>query len=462
MAEFRPHPWQVKAVGAYFEHGGVFVGLDPGVGKSYAAAMIAARCPRPLVLAPASVIPQTRAMFEAYGVPGVQFMSYTALQQAKNAEALTELKPTDILCDEFHLIRNLRTNSAGKRLNRYLLADWSVRVGVFTGSPWGTKLEDMAHGLRFALRKKAPLPPTADGIAMLSERMATDVAAREAWCARLAATPGVFLDAEGAGVYPGRIQFNVVRREPALALNPEQQLPDGYFLIGPAQATVVARQMAWGWWPRVTPRPSARYLEARRMWSATVRRVIDRGSYDTESQVAAARPDEYAAFAAVAATEPEPKFEAVWESDASLREVLATVQPRTLVFAFSTELQRRASEILGCPWHHEHGLDAGGVRLDQAKAPVVVASLTACHQGFNCQYAFERVMFLDPQANQEIMKQAIARVARQGQPRDVVTVDLVVNCREAQFALDQSILRARVAFEATGKKNPLLQLEGKV
>jgi hypothetical protein len=475
VTELRPHAWQTAATEAYFQYGGAVVWLDAGCGKSFVAAQIARRCPRPLVVAPAGVIRQTMAMFRSYGVdvyeakearsglrPGVAFASYTWLQGANQAEFFAQFNPSDVLLDEFHLCRNLRTNSAAKRLNRFLVANWATRVAVFTASPWSRGLTDVAPGLRFALRKRAPLPPTADGLAMLAERLDADPAARAEWFARLAATPGVFLDSDGAGAYAGRVELTVTRRAPALELNAEQRLPDGYYLVGPAQAASVARNLSWGFWPRVTPRPSERYLEARRVWGATVRRVVDRGAADTELQVRDLRPDEYAAWAAVEAAEPPAQTEAVWETDAGLREVLAGVRPGTLVFAHSTELQRRAVDILGCPWHHAQGLDQHGVALNDATAPVVVASLTACHAGYNAQKNFSRVMFLDPVADQEVLKQAIARVARQGQAAPVVHVELVVCGPVVENALHQAVARARVAYEATRKWNPLLQLEGKL
>lgn len=481
MAAFTPHKWQTAAVAAYFDHGGLFCGLDPGAGKTYVCAIVAARCRRPLVCAPASVIPQTRKMFEALGVEtyeakaarsglragqGVAFASYTWLQQANQAEFFQQLCPSDILCDEFHLIRSLSTNSAGKRLNRYLVDDWSVRVGVFTGSPWGTKLEDMAHGLRFALRRNAPVPPTRDGVAMLSERLDRDPAARAEWLARLQATPGVFLDSDGAGAYAGRVELRVLRREPALTLPDTWALPDGWLLGSASEAAQAARNLAWGFYRTRDPRPTPAFLEARRAWAAVVRRVTERGAADTESQVRALRPDEWAAYAAVADAQPPYLEEAVWVD----REPVDWVDrlhdrechKNTIIWANSIELQREVARHLACPWHHEKGLDADGVLLTDATAPVVVASMRACSVGLNPQKHFHHNIILEPQADQELTKQLIARTARQGQPRDVVTVDLVVNCPQAEFALRQSIERARVAYEATGKKNPLLQLEGKV
>lgn len=479
MAEpFQPHAWQVQATADYFRLGGAVVWMDAGCGKTYTFAEIARRCPRPLVVAPAGVIAQTMKMFRSYGVECVRadtlnpalpraesvvFASYTWLQQCKQADFFERFAPSDVLLDEFHLCRNLKTNSAAKRLNRYLVSNWDVRVGVATASPWSRGLGDVAPGLRFALRKRAPLPPTADGIEMLSQRLAESAEARAEWFARLAATPGVFLDADGAGAYQGRVELRVVRREPALTLPDTWELPDGWLLGSAAEAAGAARNLAWGFYKTRDPRPTPEFLEARRTWGQVVRRVIDRGAADTESQVRDLRPAEWTAYQAVAERQPAFRETAVWAPGTlgALDHALGGVRPGAIVWANSVELQRAAAQALGVPWHHEQGQDASGTLISDATAPVIVASMRACSAGWNLQRYHHNVV-LEPQADQELTKQLIARTARQGQPRDVVTVDLVVNCREAQFALDQSILRAKVAFEATGKKNPLLQLEGKV
>jgi hypothetical protein len=425
--------------------------------------------------APAGVIKQTMAMFRSYGVECAEvranphldwagvaaFASYTWLQQAAQAEFFERFRPTDVLLDEFHLCRNLKTNSAAKRLNRYLVANPAVRVAVFTASPWSRGLGDVAPGLRFALRKRAPLPPTNDGVEMLAERLASDPDARREWFARLAATPGVYLDSDGAGAYQGRVELRVIRREPALTLPDTWELPDGWLLGSASEAAGAARNLAWGFYRTRTPRPTPEFLEARRAWGQVVRRVTERGAADTESQVRELRPDEWAAYQAVADRQPPYREEAVWKGPSQLRSLVSGQPDGTIIWANSVELQRRVSSLLGVPWHHEQGEDADGVRLDEATAPVVVASMRACSVGFNPQARFHHNLVLEPLADQELMKQLVARTARQGQPRDVVTVDLVLNCREAEFALTESIRRARIAYEATGKKNPLLQLEGR-
>lgn len=473
-----PHPWQTAAVDAYERLGGVFVGLDPGAGKTWTAAAIARRCRRPLVVAPAAAIPQTMLMFREYGVrcelakhggyfttptPPVAFASYTWLQQSAQADFFQRFRPSDVLMDEFHEVRKVFTNSAAKRAERWLMEAPATRVGVFTGSPMTQLVTDFGHGLTWALRGhvRGLVPPTRSGLEMLAERLDGDAAARAGFYSRLVAQPGVFLDSAGAGAYSGKVELRLVRRAPTVVLNDAWELPDGYMLVGAAQAAAMAKMLAWGYWPQVTPRPTERYLDARRAWARTVRDVVGTGAADTESQVRVLRPEAWAAFDAVESDEPLGTHETVWVDDAPLRATLfdhVSADRPTIVWAYHRGLQQRAAEILRCPWHGPGGVDASGVRLEDSRARLVVASIEACHQSLNAQH-FSHNVILEPQADPEIMKQLIGRTARQGQTSPSVTVDLVVNSNAAENALRASVVRARLVQQTTGKTNPILGLE---
>ena len=120
-------------------------------------------------------------------------------------------------------------------------------------------------------------------------------------------------------------------------------------------------------------------------------------------------------------------------------------------------LQDRVAAAWDIPLHRELGYDADGVRLDETKEPLVVASIEACHQGLNAQQAgFNHSLVLEPPSDPEVWRQLIGRTARQGQTSPVVTVDVVVNCRESEDALRGAIARAKLS----GKPNPVLQLDG--
>jgi len=460
-----PHEWQLACADAFVRCGGVVVDREPGAGKTYAAALIARRCARPLVVAPASVIPQTMAMFRSYGVGcylakddpdmlasgTVAFASYTWLTRAEQHDFLTRYRPSDVLMDEFHKARGLR-NSARVRLERYLMANPAARVGVFSASLITDRVTDYGPAFTWALRGRVRdlVPATRAGLESLQARFDESPDQYAAFLEKLSARDGVFRDGDGIGRYTGRVVVRVIRREPALTLPADWSLPDGYFLTSPSQAAEAARLLAWGAWMRVTPRPSETYLAERRHWAHVVRSVIATGAADTEFQVRALRPEAWLEWAEAEAAEPEASEEVVWAAPLSMPPIRAGI-----VWADRRCLQDGAAVRLACPLHRELGYDADGVRLDETRAPLVVASIEACHQGMNAQ-AFNHSLVLEPPSDPEVWRQLIGRTARQGQTSPVVTVDIVINCRESESALRTAIARAKVS----GKPNSILQLDG--
>lgn len=498
MSGFVPHAWQASAAADYQRLGGLFIGLDPGAGKSYALSRIAATCRRPLVVAPAAAVRQTMAQFESYGVrcalakdwgpeplgawppgPGpvaVTFASYTWLTRAEQADFFERFRPSDVLMDEFHEARGL-ANSARKRLERYLVAEPAVRVAVSTASPMSGRVHDFAFGLRWALRAgvRGLVPETRSGLDALEARLAASPEARADFRRRLEATPGVYLDVGDVGRYPGEVVLRVVRREPALVLPATWELPNGFLVESAAHASDLERQLAWGFYPEYDPRPSDEYLAARRRWGAIVRRVVSTGQADTELQVRALRPTEYAEWAAAEAAEGElTEAVPVWggppSGPATLKHALAKhlyapMQPRmsgvtpTLVWAHHRALQTEAAQQLGVPLFREGARSASGEYLPEYRGNLAVASNEACYQSLNLQH-FSHNLFLQPESDPEWWKQAIGRTARQGQTAPRVTADLVVSCPADERALRTAVERATIVFETTGKKNPLLQLKG--
>jgi hypothetical protein len=475
---FTPHPWQLASAEDYERLGGVFIGLDPGAGKSYALSRIAARCRRPLVVAPATAVPQTMRQFESYGVEAfeaktwngdwcgdlaaVAFASYTWLTGAKQEDFFERYRPTDILLDEFHMVRGL-SNSARKRLERYLVANPAVRVAVSTASPMSGALTDFAFGLRWALRSGVAglVPALRSGVEALDEKLQRDPAARAAFRARLEATPGVYLDVGDTGRYLGAVVLRVVEQAPALVLPDTWETPSGHLIESAAHAALVEKQLAWGWYYDTDPRPSEAYVSARRTWGGIVSRTIAQGLADTEFLVRPLHPEAYALWAEAQRAEG-PLAEPVphW-ADRSRVEWLSRYEADgpALVWAESRALQAEASDQLGCDLYREGGRAVRtGRYLPDCRDLVAVASIDACYQSLNLQH-FSHNLVLEPPSDPEVWKQLLGRTARQGQRASRVTCDVVVNCRAAERALRTAVARAKVVYELTGKRNPLLTLE---
>lgn len=484
---WQPHAWQLRAAEDYERLGGLFIGLDPGAGKSYALSRIAARCRRPLVVAPASAVRQTMAQFESYGVRcalakdlvrewdgGVVFASYTWLTRAEQAGFFERFAPSDVLMDEFHEARGL-ANSARKRLERYLVAEPAVRVAVSTASPMSGRLHDFAFGLRWALRSgvRGLVPSLTSGLDALDARLAASAEARAEFRRRLEATPGVYLDVGDVGRYQGEVVLRVVRREPALVLPDSWETPSGFLVESAAHAAEVERQLAWGYYHDVDPRPSEAYVEARRAWGAVVRRVVGQGLCDTEYQVRALRPEEYARWAEAQRAEGAlAEARAVLVAPNTIRQALELLphdvahdyyadppEAPALVWAHHQALQQYAAYYSHAPLFREGARSADREYLPEYRGALAVASIDACHQSLNLQH-FSHNLVLEPPADPEVWKQLIGRTARQGQTAPRVTCDVVVNCPAAERALHSAIDRASLVYETTGKKNPLLQLKG--
>lgn len=470
---FTPHQWQLDAAQAFEDLGGVFIGLDPGVGKTYALALIAQRdVAGTLLLTPAPR--QAVAQFRSYGVPayelakgpgeGVAVATYAWLTRAERAGFFDAHRPRRVLMDEYHMVRGLG-HTARVRLERYLVANPAVRVAVATGSPMSGRLHDFAYGLTWALRSgvKGLVPQLRAGLDALDEHLQRSPSAREDFRRRLTATPGVFLDVE-AGQYQGRVVFELLRPPggPVARLDEAWVTPADQLINSAAHAAEVDRQLAWGFYLDQTPRPSERYLEARRRYGAVVRRAVLQGQADTEVQVRDLEPTAYAAWLAAQAAEGAvAEARPVWLPEAErllswVAEQMDRHDAAVLVWAEHRALQERVAEREGIRLHRE------GCRSRDRLMPVPgdhsLLSIDACYQSYNLQAGHADNLILEPQSDPEVMKQLIGRTARQGQPSPVVRVGLVLNGPRAESALREAIARAIVVRELTGKSNPLLQI----
>lgn len=460
---FTPRSWQASALATWDEQAGLLVTAGVGSGKTWVGAQLAVRARRPLVLLPAAALAQTVAAYAEYGVPEghVTFLSYTSLTRAAASDFLDRLRPDVLVLDEAHRLRNILKNSAAKRIERYLIANPAVRVCALTASAQSKSVLDWAHLALWALRRRAPVPPTRAGIEALDARLQASPEAREEFRLRLEATPGIVNESADAG-YSGEVLLDVVRWEPVATLPDTWELPDGWAIDSPAHAAAVSKMLAWGWYPTADPRPSPELILARQAWAGTCRRVIDSGAADTPAQVAVLRPEAHAAYAAAVAASPPGESTPVWLSDAALARVPELERPwaPTIVWAHHQALQDRLAQTWRVPLHREGGRDREGVRLDVARAPLVVASIEACHAAHNAQH-YSHSIVLEPPADPEVIRQLIGRTARQGQRAGRVTVTFVVNCAAAANALRTAIARAMLVRETTGRDNPLLQLVGK-
>lgn len=449
---FSPHAWQVNAVAAFRALGGLFMAQPPGAGKSWVIGECLRGAERPLCIMPASARSQTRLMLEGYGVTSA-YASYS--QVSRDSELLNRYRPDVLAVDEAHALKNVRTSAWGRRIARYLHENPSCRVVASTGSVMHRGLADYAHLLVWALRGGAPCPTSQAGI----ERAALAVMLQpQAWLAKMLATPGVFLESapSWAGELLIREHVLPISDDSAYARAAESSMaPDGWACEGFA-LTELLRQLSWGWYTGRDPRPSPALVEARAMWAKCVTQAKAYGLCDTELGARAHYPDAWRAYSAVLAREPEGEPVPVWLDPPLDMPWYVEAVPGTIVWVHHRAVGQDIADEMGWPYHTDGTLDAQGRRLDETDAPVVVASIAACHKSCNAQARFSHNIVLEPPADARVWQQLICRTARQGQKSPCVTVDIVIP--SPTYAADLATARklaAQIQLE-TGQTQLLL------
>jgi len=449
-----PHPWQEDALAAFDSLDGLFLGQPPGSGKTWVIAQCLSRGQRPLLACPAAARTQTRKMFDSYGVRS-GFVSYS--QISRDPDLLERYKPDVIGLDEGHALRRTRDSAWGRRISRYLAANPSCRVVASTGSAMHRDMADYAHLLDWALRSRSPAPRSQAGI----ERAAREAAANpEAWLATLRACPGVYIDA--APSWDGEL----VIREHVLPVSDDSAYaraaatglaPDGWACEGFALDELL-RQLSWGYYIGRSPRPSPELVDLRRTWAKCVAEAKAYGLCDTEMGAREHYPAAWAAYsAAFTAEKCEPVT--VWVGPPGTEHVHwggVPVKAGTIVWVNHPVLAERVTKLCAWPYHHEKGLDERGVSLDQTTAPVVVASIKACHASFNAQGNFCHNIVLEPPSDARVWQQLICRTARQGQKSPCVSVDVVVSSPTAAADLATARKLAAEIERQTGQAQALL------
>ncbi len=144
-----PHqvPAFVRLVGILERYGGAVLADAAGMGKSYVALAIAAAYPATLLVVPAVLDSQWRALCDQLGVAAriqsTESLSHRALDPAR--------RPSFVVVDEAHRFRNPDTERY-RALARYLVG---VRTLFLTATPVHNRLADLLHLLRLFLRDDA-------------------------------------------------------------------------------------------------------------------------------------------------------------------------------------------------------------------------------------------------------------------------------------------------------------------
>lgn len=332
----RLRPLQALALHDIGVHGGAFLPLDLGEGKTLISllAPVLLGAQRPLLLLRANLIRKTveerEQLAKHWDIPNhIRFMSYTMLGLVQSAVDLDVYKPDLIICDEVQGLKNIDA-SVTRRVERWMDANPSTGFVGMTGTIMSKSLLDFAHVLRWALKDGAPVP--LDNERLQEWALALDAkienewqrmqpgkllqladpaeiaelgeltAVRRGFKRRLHETPGVVAsaasgtkverkpgDAVKLTIRPLTYDLSALTAAHFKTLRDDKKTPEGYDIWEAAQVWQHARELALGFHQVWNPQPPEPWRTARREWFALVREILSRSrTLDSPEQVAQA------------------------------------------------------------------------------------------------------------------------------------------------------------------------------
>ncbi len=491
----RLRPIQAAALWEAHTRGGLFAPIGVGQGKTLIDALLplVLDSERAVILTAPALVAQLERDLRALAAHWcvrlhvITVVSYGALSTAAGTGLLERLAPDLIVADECHYLRH-GTAARTKRFLRYMAAHPRTRFCAMSGTITARSLRDYAHLARLALGAGAPVPLHRSALDAWcgaldegldpAERCGPGVLARWAgpgetvragFRRRLVETPGVVATTESAvetglelharGLKCPRIAAALER----LALTAAD--PQGVALPDKLAVARVARQLACGFWYRWAwpgGEPDHAWLAARNAWHGAVYALLaeDPGE-GLDSPLLLARAAErgeltprlqrlWSEWDRVRAR-PEPPVEAVWFSDALVRDVARAVRAAgepVLVWYEHAAVGERLAAHLGVP------LYGPGAEPPAAPAHTCVVSARAHGTGRNLQ-GWARNLVVTAPSSGAAWEQLIGRTHRPGQGADVVVFEVYAHAEALARAVAQARRDAGYIEATTGQVQKL-------
>jgi len=466
---------------------------------------------RPLLLLPAAMRAQNASDQRDYAqhwrlIP-VEVMSYEGLSSPSQRARLEELAPDLIICDEAHALRNLKSARV-RRLESYIRAS-RAKLCALSGTLVSRSLRDYAHVMNWALRVWSPLPRHNSMIDMFARVIEDGDATRQMseyvdsslppgdtlegrLHVRLRRSRGVVISSDqrvaSSLVIETRKYKQSKRLRSALvrlladqnvvsathdALDEEtvELMLRSSDLWSPKDAIYsrVWAQLAmgcvyiWDWGDRA---PDYQWVEARRGWGSTARRILDVGRYDSEALLkrdlrSGAYRDQRArdaleAWDAVRDREP-PMTRAVWVDTSWVEDVVAWARAQKdppIIWVQLQEVARKLHELTGWAMYGSGSEASAQLDANRHTAHPCIMSIASHGTGKNLQ-AWRSQIVAHPLSHPARWEQMIARTHRHGQLADSVSVTVY---RHGLFgrALNKARRDAQYIVDTTGQEQRLI------
>lgn len=456
---------------------------------------------RPLLLVPAKLKHKTEVEWwnlqKHWVLPKMRIESYSMLGVAKNASYLDDYQPDLVVADEGHKLKNPRA-AVTRRVKRYLSGRPDVPLVLMSGTVTQKSLRDYWHLLKLTHGDDTmPMPNQWPEMMEWSEcldvnasaqklgpgelvALCTDsersairyggeasiAAVRTAFQRRLTSTPGVISTVDDRGVNCSLqiTSFELPLRgldDVFLQMRQTWETPDGHPFSLATDMWRHARELACGFYYVWDPRPPMEWLIARKAWAKFVRTVVNAGTADSDGQVATLcirgdlPRDLYDAWVAVRKTF-KPNTVARWVSDAALSHGARWLGDGDgICWVEHSALGKRFADA-GFPYYGAEGYNQHGEHIMACKGGPIVASVSACGEGYNLQDRWSRNLILSAIPNGEKYEQLLARTHRDGQEADEVTFEVSVSCLEQWTGMQQVLRDAKYIEQSTGQPQKIL------
>jgi hypothetical protein len=506
---------QAAALAELLEFGGLFAPIRVGGGKTLVSFLAGTVCEeqRVLLLVPAQLVEKTKqdvyALSKHWRIRPMMIESYEMLSRDRTGKILQGYRPTMIIADEAHRLKN---TSAGctKRVGNYLRqvrkdGEYHCRFIAMSGTITTRSLREYWHLIRWCLGANAPLPAVMEELQQwcwaIDEKVNPEARwqpgalvrladnpeggdaltrARNAYRDRLVSTPGVISTKEDIPPMSLTLKATHIEAPPALRdaiahMRATYETPDGHPFEMPMELWRHARELQCGFYYVWDPRPPDEWLDARREWSRFLRShlhsSVSRFATPGDIMRCVLHPDEYKplpdwynegletwqAWQAVKHSF-KPNTVARWVDDTVLKyaaEWLTTGDTNSkLCWVEHREFGPALEKLTGVHYFGAKGCDKYGNLVDNHKGPAIV-SVQSCSTGRNLQYRWHQNLYCSPMSKNNIWEQSLGRTHRDGQPEDEVTSEVLMMCREAYSSLVYALREADYTTNTTGQPQKL-------